>query len=295
MDFKELEAFVKVIELGSFSKAADDLYLSQPSISNYINSLEKSLDTLLINRSSKFLSTTIEGEKLLTKANEILKLKSDIYNNINNNTLKYDGTIRIIASSVPSQYIIPNLLKNYHKIYPQVNFIIEESDTMEVVQEIANHRADLGFIGNIISEKRCYFKEFSEDKLVFIAPNNGFFNARKEYKLEEILYSHNFISREYGSGTRIQYEKYFQENNINLEKIRSFLTIDNTQSAINAVSNNLGIASVSQLAILNNLNNNKFIKLNIKETLPSRKIYTVINKNSINSQLLNTFLDFIFK
>ena len=83
MDFKELEAFVKVIELGSFSKAADDLYLSQPSISNYINSLEKSLDTLLINRSSKFLSTTIEGEKLLTKANEILKLKSDIYNNIN--------------------------------------------------------------------------------------------------------------------------------------------------------------------------------------------------------------------
>lgn len=292
MDYRQIEAFVKVVEFTSFSKAADELHVSQPSISNYITSLEKELSTVLINRATKPLTTTFAGDRFLEKAKQMLALKQETLDMLKNLSGDISGNIRIIASSVPALYILPQILGEFHKLYPGISFSTQQADTSEVVQGIAAHKADIGFAGGIIGNKNCEFIEFVNETLVFIAPNDGSYSESKKYTLEELLYSNSFISREYGSGTRMQYEKFFIDNGILLDKIKTCATMDSTHSIINAVKNGLGISIASKIAAADMLEKKALIQLKLKETLPERKIYAVMNKKITHSHLVGLLMDY---
>jgi len=293
MDFKQIEAFIKVVELASFSKASEELHISQPSISNYITTLEREFDTILINRSTKVLSLTLAGERFFEKAKEIMALKDESIEILKNLSKDISGDIRILASSVPALYILPPILAEFHKLHPNISFTMNQADTLEVVQGIATHKADIGFTGSILGDKKCDFYEFTNENLVFIASKNGSYSENKEYSLEELLYSSNFISREFGSGTRIQYEKYFIENGIILDKIKTCASMDNIYSIINAVINGLGISIVSELAVREKFEQKLLIPIKLKNKIPKRKIYTVLNKNIIHSHLVKLFMKYL--
>ena len=293
MDFRQIEAFIRVVELASFSRAADELHISQPSVSTYVSSLEKELNTILINRSTKVLSTTFAGERFLEKAKEMIALKQDSIEMMNNLSEDVNGEIRVLASSVPALYILPRMLAEFHREYPGIAFIVNQADTAEVVRGIAAHKADIGFAGSMLGDKKCDFIEFTNEELVFIAPNNGSYSADRKYTLEELLYSNSFISRELGSGTRIQYEKYFTENGVILDKIKTCASMDSTYSIISAVSFGLGVSIVSELAVRQMLDNKFLIRIKLKNTLPERKIYMVINRNIVHSHLLKLFMDYV--
>ena len=293
MDFRQIEAFIKVVELASFSKAAEELHVSQPSISTYISSLENELNTILINRSTKVLSATLAGERFLGKAKEMMALKHETIETLKNLSGDVSGDIRILASSVPALYILPQILADFHKLYPNISFSVSQADTSKVVQGIAEYRADIGFAGSILGDKNSDFHEFTNEKLVFIAPKDGHYSESKKYTLEELLYySDNFISRELGSGTRIQYEKYFTENGIILNKIKSCAIMDNTHSIINAVINGLGISIVSELAVRQILKQKLLMQVKLKNEVPERKIYMVLNNNIVHSHLVKLFMGY---
>jgi DNA-binding transcriptional LysR family regulator len=292
MEFKQMEAFIKVVELASFSKAADELHISQPSVSNYITTLEKEFNTVLINRSTKVLSATLAGERFLEKAKEIVSLKRESIEILKNLSQEISGEIRILASSVPALYLLPQMLAGLHQVYPSISFTMKQGDTSLVVEGIATHKADVGFAGSLLGDKKCDFYEFAREKLVFIAPNNGVYSKYKKYSLDELLYSNSFISREFGSGTRIQYEKYLIEQGIVLDRIKTCASMDSTHSIINGVINGLGISIVSELAVRQTLEQNLLISLNLETALPERKIYTVINKNIAQSHLVKLFLEY---
>ena len=292
MDFRQIEAFIKVVESASFSRAADELHISQPSISTYITSLEKEFNTVLINRSTKVLSVTLAGERFLEKAKEMMSLKCESIETLKNLGGDISGDIRILASSVPALYILPQVLAKFHNSYPNIFFTMTQADTAEVVRGIASHRADIGFAGSLLTDKKCVFYDFTNEELVFIAPNNGLYSKRKKYTLEELLYSNNFISREFGSGTRIQYEKYFTENGIILDKIKICASLDNTHSIINAVMNGLGISIVSELAVNRMIKQKMLLPIRLKSRIPQRKIYAVLNKNIVHSHLIKLFMEY---
>jgi len=293
MDFRQLEAFIKVVELESFSKAAKELHVSQPSVSTYINSLEKELGSVLLNRSTKSLSTTLAGERFLGKAREIVSLKQQSIEMMKNLSGDISGEIRILASSVPALYILPQVLTDFNRVFPDITFTVKQADTLDVVQGLAANKADIGFAGSVLDSNSCEFIEYSDEKLVFIASSNSPFSENKKYSLEDILYKNSFISRESGSGTRIQYEKYFIENGIDPDKIKICACMDNTQSIINAVISGLGISIVSEAAFLQNLQQSRLKQINTTGKLPQRKIYVVLNKNIIRSHLLTLFAEYI--
>jgi len=295
MDFRHIEAFIKVVELASFSKAADELYVSQPSVSTYIGLLEKELNSVLINRSTKVLSTTYAGERFLEQAKKMASLKRESIEMLQTLSDDVSGEIRILASSVPALYILPQLLADFHKLYPGISFTVSQADTAEVVQGIAVHKADIGFAGSMLGDKKCEFIEFINEELVFITPNNGTYSESKEYMLEELFYSNNFISREFGSGTRIQYEKYLIENGIILEKIKTCANMDSTHSIINAVINGLGVSIVSRLAARQMIEQKALLSIKLKNDLPERKIYIVLNKNIVHSHLIKLFMECVIK
>ena len=293
MDFRQIEAFIKVVELSSFSRAAEELHISQPSVSNYISMLEKELNIILINRSTKVFSITLAGERFLEKAKEMMFLKSESIDTLKNFTGDVSGDIHILASSVPALYILPQILARFHNLYPNISFTVNQADTAAVVQGIAAHKADIGFAGSMLGEKKCDYFEFINEELVFIAPAGGGYSANKKYALEELLYANSFIAREYGSGTRIQYEKYFVENGIILDKIKTCANMDSTHSIINAVISGLGISIVSELAARQMIEHKLLTPLKIDKETPERKIYMVLNKSAIHSHLVKLFMEYI--
>jgi len=307
MEFRQLEAYIKVVELGSFSKAAKELHVSQPSISTYISNLERELGTQLLNRSTKTVSTTLAGERFFSKAQELLALRADSFEAMQDLSTDHSGEIRLVASSVPTSYILPRLLADFHTHYPKVSFIVDQADTTQAVAAIEENRADIGFAGSIIDSKDCKFEEFADEELIFIgsalstqpagASKPGIqkpsARATKIYTLDELLYQGNFISRELGSGTRIQYEKFFTQEGIDLKNIKSCATMGNTESVINSVASGLGISIVSEIAARSGIDFGKVVELRTAQRVPHRKIYTVTNKRIKRSHLVKLFLDHI--
>jgi DNA-binding transcriptional LysR family regulator len=293
MDFRQLEAYVRVIELASFSKAAEAITLSQPSVSTYINSLEKELETTLINRSTKEVSPTLAGKAFYEKAKEILALKCNTVEQIKNLSCKLCGKISILASTVPSQHVLPIIIACFSNAYPNILFNVMQADTFEVSRGIASQKAEIGFSGDIIENDKCEFKEFMSEKMVFIAPYNEEFLTQDKHSLDKLLYEHRFISREKGSGTRAQYENYFTEQNIQLSKINIYACFDNTQSIINAVINGLGVSVVSELAARIYIEQKMILPLKLQNELPGRKLYYVLKKNISHSHLISLFVEFL--
>ena len=295
MDFRQIEAYIKVIELASFSKAAEAIFLSQPSVSTYIGALEKELDTILINRSTKEVSPTLAGKIFYENAKELLALKHITMERIKNLSGDLSGEINILASSVPSQYILPEVIACFNRVYPEVSFNVKQGDTLEVSRGIASQQAEIGFSGGIIENDKCDFREFIEEQMVFIAPWGSEFSDSREYSLEELLYNHCFISREKGSGTRMQYESFFMEQKVKLDKINinACINFDNTQSIITAVINGLGISMVSEFAARAFIEQKMVMPIKLKIKLPERKFYYVLKKNFSNSHLVDLFIDFL--
>ncbi|MCL2405599.1 MAG: selenium metabolism-associated LysR family transcriptional regulator [Defluviitaleaceae bacterium] len=295
MDFKQLEAYVQVIEHASFSKAAEAIFMSQPSVSTYITALEKELATTLISRSTKEVAPTHAGKLFYENAKELLALKHNTVERIKNLTGNYVGEINILASSVPAQYMLPEILADFTNMHPGITFVVKQADTHEVSRGIAEQKADIGFTGGIVANNKCEFIELMTEHMVVIAsPNMGFVDTSK-YALEPLIYKHRFISREKGSGTRAQYESFFTEQNIDIANIKSCLCFDNTQSIINAVASGLGISIVSEYAARAFIERKMIIPLQLKTPLPKRTFYYVLKKNFAHSHLIDMLVEFLKK
>lgn len=293
MDFKQIEAYIKVVEFASFSKAAEAIFLSQPSVSTYINSMEKELDTVLLNRSNKDISPTLAGKIFYENAKAIVALRDDTFLRIKSLAGNTSGEINIIASTVPSQYILPKLLPRFNDLYPNISFNIKQADTFEAAQAISGGKSEIGFLGGIVEDGKCEYCEFMIEKLIIIAPINSGFSSLEKYSLKEILYTCRFISRERGSGTRAQYEEFLSLHNININRINICASFDNTQSIINAVINGMGVSIVSEYAARAFIDKKMLCAVKTETKFPERKFYYVLKKNFIHSHLVDLFIQFL--
>ena len=172
MDFKQLEAFVYVVKLKSFSKAAQRIYLTQPTISAHINSLEKELDTKLIERGTKYVYPTKPGSILYQYAVKMLNLREDAVCSVKNYNKELKGTLTICASTVPSQNILPKVIAAFREEYPHVTFNILRQDSELVVESISKGMADIGFCGTDTHNPDCVFESFIQE-LSLVAEQDG--------------------------------------------------------------------------------------------------------------------------
>ena len=293
MDFKQLEAYVRVVELASFSKAAEAIFLSQPSVSTYISALEKELDATLINRSTKEVSPTLAGKIFYENAKELLALKCNATERIKNLSGNYKGEINILASSVPSQHILPEVIARFNAAYPDITFNVRQADTLEVSHGILLGQAEIGFTGGIVENDKCIFCEFTTEQMIVIAPSDGKLTSSQTYSLKDLMHNQRFVAREKGSGTRAQYENFFASLGIDLEKINCCASFDNTQSIINAVISGLGISVVSEVAARAAIKQGMVVLIKLEEKLPQRSFYYVLRKNFATSHLVDLFVDYL--
>ena len=296
MDFKQLEAYVKVYELQSFSKAARGLFLSQPSVSAYISSLEKEMGAQFIHRSTKKFVPTKAGTLFYEYAKEMLAVRDKSANHIRDVMEGNAGSVDILASSVPAQYILPKVLGAFHGVYPNIMFNIEQADTADVVKGVAAHKSEIGFVGAKIDNPNCVYEDFMTERLILIAPFDARFKARFENMgsegVTDLLYNEYFVMREAGSGTRLEYEQHLKVLGVKSGKLKVSACFSNTQSIIHAVASGLGVSIVSEIAARQYVEHKMVLPFYLND-LPQRHFYIVRKKHGVlmpNAEALVRFI-----
>lgn len=249
MNLKQLEAFVKIANNNSFSQTAKELYLTQPTVSAYINKLERDLGVRLFARTTKEVELTDEGRQIYLDARKILELTYKIEHMFSKDEDEEMQQIVISASTIPGTYLLPGILANFNRKYPKTEFRINETDSSGVVQDIAEHKADLGFAGTITGGKNITFIPFYEDELVVVTPNTGRYREIVESKKGlGWITGEPWIMREGGSGTLKETFRLLEDMGIAPEELKTVARFSNTGTILMAVKEGIGIAAVSRLA-----------------------------------------------
>lgn len=250
MNLKQLEAFVQVSESGSFSKAAKELFLTQPTISAHISSLEKELNVRLFIRNTKEVSLSDDGKDLYRYAKQITDLEKAIEERFYMDSDDGKHVITIVASTIPAQYLLPKVLMCYRERYPKEQIKIMETDSSEVVTQVVDHMVDVGFTGTVLEKKHCKYIPFYKDELAVITPDTPEYRILKEQNRDDIdwIKRKPLILREEGSGTRKEAEKQLKNAGISMEALDIVASIANQETIKKSVKQGMGITVLSRLA-----------------------------------------------
>jgi len=293
MDIKQLEAFVYVVETCSFSKAGELLHLTQPTISSHILSLERELNIKLIVRTTKETYPSEAGKLLYNYAKEILIMRENAVQAIRMFSQEMRGTITVAASTIPGQYYLPKILQSFREKYPDIKFNIQMTDSTDVVDRITTRTAEVGFSGTEIDAPKCIYREFADDRLVVITPNEERFRryVGKGFPIRQIR-EEPFISRESGSGTRKETEAFLKELGIQVSELKTAVEVRSTESIIKMVSEGMGVAVLSKSACEDYQQFGKVLAFDFDNITLRRKLYIIKHKNSILPPLAQVFYDY---
>ena len=292
MNLKQLEAFVQVAEGGSFSRAAKELYLTQPTISAHIAPLEKELNVRLFIRNTKEVSLSEDGKELYKYAKPMMDLEHKIEERFGSGEEPGKHCITIAASTVPAQYLLPAILKRYNEKYPEEQLKILEMDSAKVVLRVIDHMVDVGLTGTTLEKKHCRYVPFYKDQLVVITPITEKYRKLQAESADDISWicQESFIMREEGSGTRKEAEKQFARAGISVEKLDVIASIENQETIKKSVSQGLGISVLSALASKDEVEEGHILAFPIPGADSGRDINLVYNKNYQLSRSAERFI-----
>ncbi|MGB4608481.1 MAG: selenium metabolism-associated LysR family transcriptional regulator [Sedimentibacter sp.] len=294
MEFNQLESFIKVVKFKSFSLAAKELYTTQPTVSNNIKNLEKELNTTLLDRNSKTISLTDSGKLFYKYAVELVNIRDKAKFAIADHDCKVEGVIEICASSIPEEYILPYVIKDFSKKYPKVLFSVTHKDSRKVIDSILEGKLNYGIVGAKYYSEVLEYIDFYEDEIVLCLPE-GERNPWSDKDLLDIktLFSEKFIFRKPGSGTRRLIEERLSEKGIDLDDLNIISYIDSNEMIKKMVELGLGISFISKIAVKNECDLKLIKTLRIKDLDLRRNFYFVYNKNRTLPPLVEAFKDFL--
>ncbi len=294
MEFRQIEAFVNVIKHKSFSKAADATFLSQPTISLHISSLEKELGIKLLERNNKQVLATAAGQHFYNYALNLINTRDEAKAAILDIKNNPQGIIELQSSTVPALVFLPKLMADFKISYPQIKFYLEQSSSVQVVDNIALNRGELGFVGQIDKQQALIFEPIFEDKDVLIAPSKGFLEHIDSDTISVKDFLHcPFIGRESGSATAKVLENELLKYGKTLKSLNIAARINSAEIIISSVGAGLGVSIISQkVAELNKHHHNLRI-FNIEGLQKTRVFYLVHSKNAILSPAAAAFRQYI--
>ncbi len=290
MHFKQIEAFVQVAREKSFSKAAKAMYLSQPTISAHITALEEELQAKLLVRSTKEVYPSKAGRIFYQYALEILTLRDKALLEVKSYSTELKGTLTIAASTVPAQYLLPEILPCLVGKYPDICYSILQCDSIEVLHKIQNSEAEIGLSGTAFEKNSCVFEPFTNDQLVLITPNTEYYRSFHGVIPWEEFKKVPFLFRESGSGTRKESEVFLSYCGIDAKQLHCSIQLQSTESIIQAVKNNLGISIVSARACQDQQKFGMILSFPVGAPCLQRSFYLVYHKSRPLSPAAEAFL-----
>lgn len=275
MNLKQLEAFVRVAETKSFSTAAKMLFLTQPTVSAHISSLERELNTCLLFRNTKGVALSEAGKELYAYAEQMLELEQKIRERFGLTGRQSGSVLRIAASTIPAQYLLPDIMARFRKEYPEEQLKLFETDSSGVVDMIRSHKADVGFTGTVLEKGSCTYIPFYQDELVILTPAAEKYRARKDADIASWILEEPVILREEGSGTRKEALRLLAQTGIDITKLNVAAMMENQETIKRSVGSGMGISILSKLAAREEINSGKLLAFPLGETGGKRNINVV--------------------
>ena len=275
MNLKQLEAFARVAETKSFSAAAKMLFLTQPIVSAHIASLERELNTCLLIRNTKGVALSESGKELYAYAEQMLELEQKIRERFGLTGRQPGSVLRIAASTIPSLYLLPDIMARFRKEYPEEQLKLFETDSSGVVEMILSHKADVGFTGTVLEKGSCTYIPFYQDELVVLTPSSERYRARKNDDIVSWILEEPVILREEGSGTRKEALRLLVQTGVDISKLNVAAMMENQETIKRSVGSGMGISILSKLAAKEEIDSGKLLAFPLGETGGKRNINVV--------------------
>jgi DNA-binding transcriptional LysR family regulator len=289
MDFHRLEVFCKVVELRSFTKAAEALLLSQPTVSEHIRSLEEMLGEKLLDRLGREVLPTPAGQILYRYAQKMLDLREEALQAIAKHKGELSGQLVVGASTIPGTYILPKVIGSFKALHPSIQLMLKISGTGEIVEAVLRGDLEIGLVGSRSKDQRLRTEEiFSEELVLSVYPEHSW-SSRGEVGMEEI-YGEPFILRERDSGTRRVMSQILEAHGFDFSRLNVVAEIATTQAVVEGIKARIGISILSRQAVEEDLRRGSLVALPLKGIRFHRPFYLIQRAHRQLSPLCEAFL-----
>ena len=244
---RRLKIFHTVARLLNFTKAGEQLHMTQPAVTFQIRQLEEQFNTRLFDRTHNKVTLTEAGKQVYTYAERILKLYDDMSHSITEMTGDVSGGVSLGASTTIAEYMLPLLIGEFKIKYPDVNISLKESNSEDIIAMVENNVVDLAIVEGSVNNKNLIVEQCRVDQLLVITPNNHPLAKEKVVHVKDIL-GHPFICRESGSGTQEAITNYIEQQSPD-SVLNVCFELSSPEAIKGAVEAGMGISIVSRASI----------------------------------------------
>lgn len=292
-DLRQLEIFCRVVELGSVSKAAEVVNLTQSSVSERMGSLEGSIGAKLFDRIGRRNVLTNTGKLLYELALKHLALKEETLQALEGFQGIRRGEVTIGGSTIPGEYILPGVIQRFHKDHPRILLRLRIQDTAEIARDVANGLLSFGVVGAVIENEFLKYETLWQDELVLIASASHHLAKSRSVALSDLV-TEPFILRESGSGTRQLLERHISAATTGKRIELNAVAELGSSAAIKAgVLAGLGVSVISARAVKSEVESGKLVILPVAGLEQKRSFYLVRDSRRTLSPLSNAFCEFL--
>ena len=261
MDYRDT-VFISVVENLSFSKAADELNISQPAVTRHIKELEERYHINLFERKGNKIYLTRAGEKVYHTFKQIDRQYRELDFEMGELQHTIGGEFKIGASSTIAQYVIPQVIASFHKRYPEIRISLMNGNSFEMEQQLIGNAVDIALVENVSSQSDIRYKKFLDDELIVVTGSNSVY-AKRETITKEELSRFPVVLREQGSGTLEVIKETFSQHGIDIEHINTLIHLGSTESIKNFLLDFDGMAMISEKAVSGELQLKTLVKLKV--------------------------------
>ncbi len=290
MNIHRLAVFCKVLELQSFTKAAEAVCLTQPTVSEHIRALEEVVGEKLVDRLGREVLPTPAGKILYQYARDIIQLRDEAIQAIEKFKGNLSGALLIGASTIPGTYILPELIGEFKKMYPSIQITLKISSSAEVVEKILDGTVEFGVIGARWEDRRVTLEEAFSDELVLTVFEGHPWEDRKSVRIEEVA-GEPFILRERGSGTRMVMNQALDAIGFSPSRLNVVAEMGSTEAVRQGIKAKIGISILSLRAVAEDVDRGSLATVPVEDIRLSRPFYLAQRKNKQLSPLCSAFLN----
>ena len=282
MEFRQLQSFTAVVRYGSFTKAAEKLFTSQPTVSAHVRALEEELHARLILRTTQSVEVTPKGREVYDYAVSILSLRERMRQSCAADARK---VLHVGASTLPSAYILPELLPEYGRLCPDTYFVIHQGDSQAVIDGLLSGLYDVGLTGVSARRDELICEPFCEDRTVLITPVAERFLEMKAQGVAP-------VGDEGGNGSKAA-DRYLDSLGLSADSLRVVARANDPETVKNLVAKGLGISLLSARAARDFAREKRLLVFELPEYDSRRPLYLLRLKTGAMRDDVRRFAEFV--
>lgn len=292
VNLQELEVFLAVIEHGSFTEAGRALHLSQPAISQTIQSLEKRFGAQLFVRQGRAVRLSDAGQTLLPMARELLTASHRLEESMASLHGVIAGKVVIGCSTASGKYVLPGLIAHFRQEYPDVRVDVEIYNREEVIRRLATDQLQFGVSSKQIEHRDLIYHDFYRDEVVLIVSADHPWARFRRIRPDDLLDA-PMILREESAGTREVLRQSLREHDLALDMLNVVMVLGNAEAIAMAVAEGIGVAFVSRLSAAQGIELGRIAEVQVEGMSLTRTLYFARNQRLPMTRTQSTFWEFM--